>query len=121
MKRNELLFLNDIIEAINLIESFSKGLDEGDFLKNRLKQSAIIRQIEVIGESVKNISDETKKKYPDIDWRKISGARDILIHAYFEIRLERIWDILKEDLPQLKEKILKIKKDMLQWQIKKHN
>lgn len=112
MRRNELLFLEDILDSISNIEKFSRGLSKEKFLKNELKQSAIIRQIEIIGEAVKNISDATRKKYPEIEWKKIAGSRDIFIHAYFEVNLERIWDILKKDLPDLKKKILKIKKDL---------
>lgn len=112
MIRNEMLFLEDILDSISNIEKFSKDLSKEKFLKNELKQSAIIRQIEIIGEAVKNISDKTKDKYPQIEWKKIAGSRDIFIHAYFEVNLERIWDILKKDLPNLKEKILKIKTEV---------
>ena len=112
MKREELLFIEDILESMNLLEKFSKGLTKEKFIKDKLKQSAIIRQIEIIGEAAKNISNEIKKKYPEIEWRKIIGTRDIFSHAYFEIVLDRVWDIVENNLNDLKQKIIKIKKDL---------
>lgn len=112
MKRDELLFLEDILESIINIEKFSKGLSKEKFLKDKLKQSAIIRQIEIIGEAVKNISDETKEKYPNVEWRKIAGTRDIFTHAYFEIVLDRVWDIVENNLKDLKQKIQNVKKEI---------
>lgn len=112
MKRKELLFLKDILESISNIEEFSKGLSKEKFMKNRLKQSAIVRQFEIIGEAVKNISDSTREKYPGIEWRKIAGSRDIFIHGYFMVDYDRVWGIIKKDLPDLKQKILKIKKEL---------
>ena len=113
MIRDESLFLEDILNSIKNIEDFSRGLDKEGFINDKLKQSAIIRQIEVIGEAVKNISDKTKKKHPEIEWRKIAGTRDIFSHAYFEITLDRVWDILETDLPKLKKDISKIKIDKI--------
>ena len=112
MKRNELLFLKDILESISKIGKFSKGLSKEKFMKNELKQSAIIRKIKIIGEAVKNISNKTKDKYPEIKWRNIAGARDIFIHGYFQVDIERVWDIIQNNLPNLKKQIQKIKKDL---------
>jgi len=67
-----------------------------------------LRRLEIIGEAVKNIPDDFRAKYPDIPWRQIAGMRDILIHAYFGVELRRVWKVVKEDLPELKLKILKI-------------
>ena len=111
MIRNELLFINDILESIENIKQFTKEISKKYFIENREKQSAVIREIEIIGEAVKNISGETKMKYPEVEWRKIAGTRDILSHVYFEIVSDRIWDIIKEDLSILKKQIEKIKKE----------
>lgn len=108
MKRNEKLFLEDILESIKNIELFTKGISKDSFIKNKEKQSAIIRQIEIIGEAVKNISEETKKKNSVIEWKKIAGSRDIFVHAYFGVNLDRIWNIIEIDLPKLKKEIEKI-------------
>ncbi len=102
MKRDVNLFIQDIKENINDIESFSKGLTKKEFEENKLKQNAIIRSLEIIGEAIKNIPDSFREKYKDIPWRDIAGFRDILSHAYFGVNIERVWNILKIDLPVLK-------------------
>jgi uncharacterized protein with HEPN domain len=109
MKRDINLFIQDILENIKDLESFSKGLTKEEFAKNKLKQNAIIRSLEVIGEAVKNIPDSFREKYPNIPWKDIAGFRDILSHAYFGVNIERVWNIIKIDLPALKEGMERIK------------
>ena len=108
MKRDVLLFIEDIKEAIEKIEIFSKDVNEELFLKDELRQSAVIRQLEIVGEAVKNIPQEFRKKYPLIEWQKIAGFRDVLIHAYFGADISRIWKVISKDLPKLKEDIQEI-------------
>jgi uncharacterized protein with HEPN domain len=108
MKRDINLFIQDILDNLKDIDSFSKGLTKEEFAKNKLKQNAIIRSLEVIGEAVKNLPDSFRKKYPKIPWRDIAGFRDILSHSYFGVNIERVWNILEIDLPILKEKMNKI-------------
>ena len=112
MKRDVFLFVEDILQSINDIESFSLGLTEEEINENRLKQNAIIRSLEIIGEAVKNIPESFKKNYQEIPWRNIAGFRDVLTHGYFRIDIGLIWKIVKNDIPNLKEQILKIKKDL---------
>ncbi|MDD5148828.1 MAG: DUF86 domain-containing protein [Candidatus ainarchaeum sp.] len=107
MNRTPDFLLNDILEAIERIESFSKGLSQEGFFEDELKQSAIIRQLEIIGEAVKSLPKDFTAKHPNIPWREIAGARDILIHAYFGVDLSRIWKVAEEDLPELKKEIKK--------------
>jgi len=107
-KRDIMLFVEDILESIERIESFSKGILEKEFMEDELRQSAIIRQIEIIGEAVKNIPEDFRKKYPKIEWKKIAGTRDIITHAYFGVDFEKIWEVVKKDLPQLKKEIKNI-------------
>jgi uncharacterized protein with HEPN domain len=105
MKRDLLLFLDDILDSIRKIELFSKNFTKKKFEKDEKTQDAIVRRLEIIGEAVKNIPDYFREKYPKIPWRKIAGFRDIIIHAYFGINLDRVWAVVKEDLPELKKKI----------------
>src|SRR3989344_8220401 len=111
MKRDIGLFIEDILNSITNIEEFSKNLDKEKFSKDKLRQSAIIRQLEIIGEAVKNIPSKFREKYPKINWKDIAGFRDVLSHAYFGVNLDRIWKIIEIDLPKLKEEINRINID----------
>lgn len=102
------IFLKHIMESILNIEEFSKGLDFAEFSANRMKQSAIIRELEVIGEAAKNLPPEFTAKHPDVPWTRIAGMRDKLIHHYFGLNLERVWEVLEKDLPELKPKIKRL-------------
>jgi len=110
--RDLTLFINDILTSINNIESFAKKLTKEKLLREELYQSAIIRQIEIIGEAVKNLPDSFRKKYPEISWNKIAGMRDIVIHSYFKVDLDAVWNVVKRDLPELKKEMKKIIEDM---------
>ncbi|HLC73179.1 MAG TPA: DUF86 domain-containing protein [Candidatus Nanoarchaeia archaeon] len=109
MKRDIGLFIEDILNSIKNIEEFSKNLDKDKFSKDILRQSAIIRQLEIIGEAAKNVPNSFREKYPNIAWKDIAGVRDILSHAYFGVNLDRIWKIIETDLPKLKKEISRIK------------
>lgn len=110
MTREFVLYLEDILECIKDVETFSKGLTRDKFLSDELRQSAITRKIEIMGEAVKNIPDTVRKKYPDVEWKQIAATRDILIHAYPGIRLDWVWNIVEDDLPKLKKQIKDILK-----------
>ncbi|MEK6926334.1 MAG: DUF86 domain-containing protein [Nanoarchaeota archaeon] len=111
MKRDITLFIDDILESIKDIEAFTVKISKDDFFKNKEKQSAVVRQIEIIGEAVKNIPDFFREKYSNIPWSKIAGMRDIIIHGYFRVDLDAVWKVIKKDLPTLKKQILQVKKD----------
>ncbi len=111
MKRDEVLFLDDILENIDDIETFSKGLTKEELFANTLKLKAIERCLEIIGEAVKNVSLKTKDQYPEVEWKKIGGTRDIFIHAYFKIDGDIVWRVIKERLPILKKQIQQIKNE----------
>ncbi|MFH1209753.1 MAG: DUF86 domain-containing protein [archaeon] len=106
------IFIEHILDSINKIETFSKGLTKEKFDKDELRQSAIIRQLEIIGEATKNLSVDFTNKYPYIEWSSFARTRDKIIHHYFGIDLDIVWEIIKKDLPKLKENIKKILEDM---------
>jgi len=110
--KDDLPFINHILDSINAIKEFSKGLTKKGLASDRMRQSAIIREIEIIGEAVKNISNSLKNKYKEVEWKDIAGTRDKLIHHYFGVDLNIVWAIIKINLPRLKKDILKIKKEL---------
>ena len=112
MNKDDMVFIEHILDSINAIEDFSKGLDKKGLVSNRLKQSAIVREIEIIGEAVKNVSNALKNKHKDIEWKEIAGTQDMMIHHYFSVDPDIIWSIIKVNLPVLKKQMLKIKSEL---------
>ena len=112
MNKEPLIFIEHILDNIKNIETFMKNISKRHFFKNKEKQNAVIRSIEIVGEAVKNIPNSFRKKYSNIPWIKIAGMRDKLMHHYFGINLNTVWKVIKEDLPDLKKKILKIKNEL---------
>ena len=112
MKKKELIFISHILDSISKIEYFMYDITKEHFCDNEEKQSAVIRQIEIIGEAVKNLSTEFKKQNENIEWSKIAGTRDKIIHHYFKVDIDLVWDIIKKDIPSLKVKIQKIKEEL---------
>lgn len=108
--RDYKLYLDDIIEAAKRIEKYTKGLTLEKFKKDNLVLDGVVRNLEIIGEAVKNIPTNVKDKHPDIEWKKIAGLRDILAHEYFGIDIEILWDIVENKLPDLKKELSRLLK-----------
>lgn len=105
MKKDDSVFLNHIVDAAKLIGEYLAGASRDGFVANRMVQDAVIRELEVIGEATKNISEDLRSKYPDIPWNKMSGMRDKLIHGYFGVDLDAVWDTATKDIPELAKRI----------------
>ena len=101
MHRDFRLYIDDILDAVDQIRIYTKGLDETAFKKDRKTQDAVIRNLEIIGEAARSVPSHIQESTPDVDWRKIRGLRNILIHEYFGVNLTIVWDILQNKLPHL--------------------
>ena len=106
-KRDFRLYFEDILESTKKIEGYIANLTYDDFVKDNKTIDAVVRNLETIGEAAKQIDEETKKKYDDIPWREIVDFRNRIIHGYFVIDYEIIWQIISKDLPDLKQKVEK--------------
>lgn len=109
MKRELRLFIEEISESIRLITEYIGDISKENLDKNQGLKDSIVRRLEIIGEATKNIPDDFREKYSEVPWKKIAGLRDVIIHTYFNIDLDIIWDIVKNDLPNLKKEIEKIR------------
>lgn len=104
-KRGAAELLSDMRDAIHAAREFSRGVTFEEFRNNREKQFAIIHALEIIGEAAKGVPASVRDDYPDVPWRDIAGMRDRLIHGYFSVNLERLWNTVQQDLPHLEEMI----------------
>ena len=104
MKEDQ-IYLEYILECVNKIEAYSQG-GKQDFFNNSMIQDAILRRLQTLAESTQRLSKEIKASIPDVDWRSISGFRNILVHDYLGgIDLDVVWNVLENYLPSLKEQI----------------
>ncbi|MFZ2975259.1 MAG: DUF86 domain-containing protein [Candidatus Moraniibacteriota bacterium] len=104
--KDDNVYIEHILEAIETIEGYKKGLSFELFLENKMVMDAIVRELEIIGEASNNISEKFQKENTDIPWRKVIGIRNMLIHEYFGVNKKIVWETVENDLPELK-KIIK--------------
>jgi uncharacterized protein with HEPN domain len=105
MPRDSRVYLEDILEATRKITSYTAHLSKAAFLDDEKTFDAVVRNLEVIGEAVKKLPEDLRAKHPTVEWKKMAGLRDILIHEYFGLDSEIVWDIVKNKVPTLNQAV----------------
>lgn len=105
MPRDFKVSLQDVLEAIANVSEFVGGMTLDEFKSDKKTVHAVVRNLEVVGEAIKNVPSEVRDRHPEIPWQRIAGLRDILIHHYFGIDVEIVWDIVQNKLPELKAQV----------------
>jgi uncharacterized protein with HEPN domain len=101
MPRDSRVYLEDVLEAIARIQRYTRGLSREVFAADQRTLDAVVRNLEVIGEAVKQLPADVRSREPAVEWQKIAGLRDILIHQYFGVDVEILWDVVETKLPGL--------------------
>jgi uncharacterized protein with HEPN domain len=103
--RREQLYLQDILEACTMIETFLAGVDEATFLSSELHKAAILQKLTVMGEAAARLPQAFRDQHPQIEWRDIVAFRNIVVHAYFAIQWDIVWATVNDDVPALRRQI----------------
>jgi len=103
MRKEIKVYLEDILESIAKIEEYTRDLTLEGFEESSEHQDAVIRRLEIIGEAVKKLPTDLRGKYPDIPWQQIAGMRDVLIHEYAQVSVDRVWKVVTDHIKPLKE------------------
>ena len=108
MKKDPVIYLNHIVDCITKIQAYTDGINEDDFLNNSLIQDGVIRNLEIIGEATKQLDQEFRSRYPQIEWKRIAGMRDKLIHDYIGVDLWAVWGVIDKIIPKFRQQIQEI-------------
>ena len=100
--RDAKVYLEEILAALDAAQAFVKGMDFGKFVDDDKTSSAVIRKFEIVGEASKNIPDSVKERHPEIPWKEMAGMRDRLIHSYFGVKYDLVWETVRKVIPRLK-------------------
>lgn len=101
MSRSETEYLRHILDEALYLAETSEGLSEERFQNDETLKRAFVRSLEIIGEATKNLSDDLRARHPDVEWRAMAGMRDRLIHGYFGVDYEIVWDVVERKIPEL--------------------
>jgi uncharacterized protein with HEPN domain len=105
--RDDQVYLRHIRDAIDSILEYTAGGQE-QFSRNKMMQDAVVRNLEIIGEAVKNLSSGLRTRHPTVPWQQIAGLRDVLIHQYFGVNLELVWQVVEQRLPELRRLVVRL-------------
>jgi uncharacterized protein with HEPN domain len=106
--RDYRLYLEDIAEAAKTAREYVAGMGKDELAKDRRTSDAVVRNLEIVGEAVKKLPAQVKREHPEVEWKKIAGLRDILVHDYFGIDMDIVWDVVQNKLPVLAEQVQRI-------------
>jgi uncharacterized protein with HEPN domain len=110
-KRDVRLLLADMLDAIAKVDRYAAGLSFETFEQNDLVVDGVVRNLEIIGEAARQLPHELRQRYPAVDWARVVGFRNIVIHAYFDVDVEIVWTIATQRLPELKAVLQQMLKD----------
>jgi len=108
VSRDTRLFLDDIVESCDKISRYTLGLNFEQFRGSELIVDEVTRNLELIGEAGKAVPDEIRSRYADVPWRKMTALRDVVVHGYFRVDVQLLWDIVQRDIPVVRQKIAAI-------------
>lgn len=106
MSKSIIEFLNHILDELSFLERKTASVTEEQFMCDEVLERACARSMEIIGEAVKQVPNSYRKEHPEIDWKSFAGLRDKLIHHYFGVDYALVWDVIKNELPDLKKKLI---------------
>ena len=108
MSRSWRLFLEDIVEASSRILRYSEAMDLPAFCANEMVYDAVLRNLQIVGEAAKSVPTEVRQDHPEVDWKGMTGLRDVLAHAYFGLDDDTLWDVVTTKIPQLRDQVRRI-------------